>query len=702
MAVLEKIRQRNIFLTIIIGLALVLFIITLAGNTGQEMWRQIQNFTGGNSAIKVGGKSIDAQEFAQELERFNKMNENAGQQDAAAMRAQFTQYKEQELLAEAECEDLGIEASKEELSYYTVGDQPTQYIQAVAQKLGAAPKDIYEAMKSPDKKMEQDPNFLAIKDEWDYAVEMTEKQIKMQKMGMLATHLIQPNAIELAQLEEETGSEYDVELASKSYDDIPDDGFKVSDKEIKDAYETYKSLYKINEEQRRIHYIVLDIAPSAADLQAADKQMNMLLSKLGSTSGMQAALEFSGVTQDSITITSKEANDTTLKQVIAGEVGNVKLVPRTNNNYTFYKLLGSYTMADSLKIQVVQIAADKATQGKALADLKAGSKPAEVSKKYNKNIQAEQAVSENTIRPMQLDDKMRAKVAAANGDEWFMLNQQDQGCVIAQITDRKAETVFYKLGRALYTCDPSTDTENSLRDKLQRYVGTNKTMKAFTNEKNAKKAGLQLQETVVTASSAQISNGAGYMGMSMGLSDSYSAIKWAFENKVGDISPILDIDKGNKIIAVCLDEVYDKDYMPVTTPKVKEELKRIVLNEKKGAKLLKDWEGKATSVKDYADKMKAQFNDSLHVSFAAAGQIEPGLLGAIVGAANKGQLNKLQKLYKGKGGVYAFIVKAKRPGERKLPTEQLKAQYAQVCGMNLGEAFMNSRKIKNNTIKFYQ
>ena len=698
MAVLEKIRERNVFLTIIIGLALFLFIITLAGGTGQQLWQQVKNFTGGNAAIKVGGQSIDIQDFGAELDRFNKMQDNSNQ-DAGALRSEFASQLAMQMSLLDECDELGIKASDAEMSLHTVGAEPSQPIQQLAQTYRVEPQALYELVKKPDQYEKQNKmpkgsfsgskDYADLKDSWDYAVDMTEKQIRISKLGMLAMSLMQPSAVELKQLAEDNGTTFDVEVARKDYASLDDKDFKVTDADLKSVYDQYKSLFKLDAPSRLVHYIVLDIVPSNNDLAEADSIVKGFYKELADKPGLTGIAASGDLATDSLMITAKEAKDTTMKSVIALSEGGTMMAPRQGFVFTMYKNLGTVTAPDSIVLQQVQFLGDKAAQDTVLKQLNSGADVAALAQKYGPDKMVVQDNSQ-PLRPAQLanfSDSLRNVVYNA-GNEFFVAVSNEQGAAFMKVVSKTAPQTFYKVGRSSYTCTPSTATGDDLHAKLQSYLSANTDLKKFENEDAAKKAGLQLESAVISSNEGSV----------MGVPDSYNALKWAFDNKPGKISPILEVDRGNKIMAIAVDEKYE-DYRPVTDPQVKEFLTQRVLADKKGDKLMKEL-GKKNSLAEYAAAMDVK-TDTIHVTFGGVDNMgtEAGLVGRIAGAKGTG----LQPLFKGQQAVYAYnIVKADK-SERQLAKPELEQAYGNAHrGFNLQNAFRNARKIKINLIDFYQ
>ena len=94
MAALEKIRSKAVLLTVVIGLALLAFILTDFLNSGRTF------FGDGNTVANVGGTKIDAMEFQHRYELASQEMQARGQRsfDGAVLQSQVMNQMIQEIL----------------------------------------------------------------------------------------------------------------------------------------------------------------------------------------------------------------------------------------------------------------------------------------------------------------------------------------------------------------------------------------------------------------------------------------------------------------------------------------------------------------------------------------------------------------------------------------------------------------------------
>lgn len=694
MAALEKIRKRAAILTIVIGAGLLAFIL-------EEAVRASGAFTTDTLAAKVGDEKIEMQEFQNLSQSRQQAQDPDSKTDPAIMQQQLLQELIQEKLISQECEESNITVSGTEVAELMTKNPP-QSIMQLCQQNGIDPQTLLEQLKNPGNINPNDPGFQQVRALYETEAQKMANQLKQAKLGMLLMGCLQANDVDI-QLTKEESSVYDVTYARVDYATVDDSKVKVTDADIKEAYTKYKELFKLDEEQRRVHYIKVNIDPSTKDKAAAAVAINKIYAALQGQPGISGVRSNSDVVLDSITTTQVdkqvfgtkvENKDELIKNLIAGGLNACdKKDPTGRDRNTFmYKVTSTYQSIDSIGLDVVMVQGPKARQDSVMALLNGGI--AIDSLTSNPNIQIQKSNGQNLARAFQLPDSIRTKVNTAVGS-FFVYQASDQGAVFAKVAESKPALTFYNIARAKYVDYPSEGTKSELQDKLQKFMNKNKDIKAF--EKNAKAAGYDIVEEVINPATTQLGAQRSQFGMMPGIPESRKAVKWAYESKPGSISQIFISD--TEMLVVAVDDVY-KDYVPMTDPSVKESLTELVKNEKKGEYLMKQYNGKAKDLAGYAALMKATV-DSASVSMGAPQQMLDGRVSGLIaglGAKAKGKVH----LVAGRNAIFAVQVNNVTPA-RDLPKNQLAMQYRQQhfpVQQMFNAIMQGSRKVKNNLIKF--
>ena len=692
MATLEKIRQRKKILAIVIGAALLAFIIEV----GIEAWGR----SGGNSAAAiVGNEKIDIMHFSKEVEKAaaEAQQNNQDQVDPAVRQQQVLDDMINEKLLEKEYESLGITVSDKEISELMIGKNAAPAVVQFAQQVGAkSPLDLYEFIKNPDKQGVQRSQVAELENQWNKLQDDIVKQYKFAKLQNLLAGCMQANDLDRAQLAEEGAVTNVLTFAKKDYSSLPDDKYTVSDEELKAEWEKMKFMFKLDEEARAIHFIAVDIAPSAEDIAAANKIADAAYLALQKGRGVDSVRLLGTVHIDS-TIVTKDKLPAKVRDFFAGaEIGTVRRDTTTGEHHQMYKLINKQVSIDSVMLSYVSVQGDAKMQKTVMDQLNAGKSLDELKKAYPQKVDGKQGEWQ---RLYGIADSLKNKVGNAAIGTYFVYNSADQGAILMKVDEKKAPKLFYTLATISYDAYASTKTSDTLRDKFQDFLNKNKTAKDF--KENAAKAGYNAIDAIVTPSSPQLTS-----PYTRGIKDTRKAVKWVFDNKKDMVSPIFS-DNNNVLVAVSVDDIYKDGYLPYTFEQGKQMLTQRVRNSKKGDALMKQYKGKANDINGYAALMGSKV-DTARVAFSGMsdpklGQ-EPGLVGRIATA----KPGTLQGPWKGENAVIVYQIVKQEKEERKPSKEELDNRYAQARGIqslvnpqSIYHILSKATKVTKHLIDFY-
>ena len=678
MATLEKIRQRKKILAIVIGAALLAFII--------EVGIEAIGRSGGNSAAaKVGNEKIDIMAFQRRVEQEaakDQQNNQQSQIDAATRQQQVLDEMINEKLLEQEYKKLGIFVSDDEISQLMIGKNPAPAVMQFAQQVGAkSPAELYDFIMNPGKQGVQEQQVVELRNEWNKLKDDLTKQYMFAKLQSLVGGCMQANDLDRAQMAEEEALTNVVTFVKKDYASLADDKYPVSDEELKAEWQKLKPMFKTDEEIRLVHYIAVNIDPSQEDIAAANKIADAAYIALQKGRGVDSVRLLGTVQIDTAKMVQKDMPVKVRDQFASAAVGTTRRDSTVGNHHVMYKLINKEVSLDSVELSYVIVQGDAKTQTAVLNQLNSGKTLDDVKKAYPQKVDGK---LNEWQRVYNAPDSLKAKIANAPAN-YFVYNHGEQGATLMKVDSKKAAKTFYTVATVSYDAYASTKTSDQLRDKFQDFLNKNKTAKEF--EDNAAKAGFNAVEMMISPSTAQL--GLGMYGQSA-IKDTRKAIKWAYDNKQGAVSPIFS-DNNNVMVAVAVDEIYDQGYLPHTFAQGKEFLTNRIRNSKKGDDLMKQYKGKAKDLNGYAALMGSQI-DTVKVVFASNGDPklgnEPGLIGRM-SAAKQGNL---QGPWKGENGVFVYQVVKQEKAERKPTKEELDGRYAQSRGM---QVFSNPRMINN-------
>ena len=679
------------WLAIVIGGALLAFII----EAGVEAYGRS---AGKTVAAKVGNEKIDFMEFSHRVEQ-DAANDQNQQYDAAQRNQKVLDEMISEKLLEQEYKKLGIYVTDDEITKLTIGDNPAPAIVQFAQKLGAkSPAELYDFITNPSKQGIPEASVKELKNEWDKMQSEVIKQYKLVKLQTLIAGCMQPNDLDRAQMDEDESMTNVVLFAKQAYQSMPDDAYSVSDEELKAEWQKRKSVFKIDDETRALHYIAVNIEPSAEDIAAANKIADAAYIALQKGNGIDSVRLLGTVQIDTAMMVQKDM-PAKVRDIFAGaSIGATLRDSTVNNHHVMYKLINKQVSLDSVEVASAVVNGDAKTQTDVLAQLNSGKTLDDVKKAFPQKVDGSE---KSWQRIYNMPDSLKAKIANAAVGSYFTYHHTDNGAQLLMVTDKKSPKTFYTVATISYDAYASTKTSEGLRDKFQAFLNKNTSANAFAD--NAAKEGDNAVEVMVTPSTPQL--GVTQYGMG-GIKDTRKAIKWAFDNKIGNVSPIFS-DNNNVLVAVAIDDIYKDGFIPYNAPEVKEMLTTIVRNSKKGDDVMKKLQGKANSVSAYAQLMNTQV-DTVDVSFAMNGDRKLGNDYGIIGRMAAAKPGTVQGPWKGDNAVYVYQVLKQEKAERKSSKEELDNRYAQSRGAqifanprNINQILSKATKVKKSLIDFY-
>lgn len=605
MATLEKIRSKSVFLFIIIIVALLAFILGDFLTSGRT-------YAGsGTTMYSVGGNKVDYNDYQKATSQMQ-----AAGQDAAELEQLLLQRLLVEQLLEEQYSQLGINITDKEITRIMNDRLPiSQQLGQAAQQFGLPVTDrptVLDAINNPSRYGISADQQEYLKNVWMSEEAELEQSLKQQIFIGMLSGLYTANELDARSLYDDNMTQRILTTVSVPTSSVPDDQVELSDADLKAKYDDLKALYKtsifttynnpnyfnpramammpaaIDEPVRVIDYVVVPIQPSTADYQQADAEVQEALLALNEQNALEGLVGRKKFISNSNNVPLRVIkNDATLRELsdsdlVVGKVTQLR-TDRINNTYNIVKVLGRSAEIDSINVSAYGAASQQEADsimsvlnsGKSIADLLAATPDRGWDGQWLSLVGAQSNI------------KNRMETAATGAP--FVYSDSVQGVyTIYQINQRKPAQPYAELALITYTVDPSAQTMNDLRTQLNSFLASNSKGDAFSANADSL---YMLQHGFVSASSAHIGN----------LADTRKAVKWAMNAKAGDVSRVFETPQEYVVVAV--KEVIDGDYIPATSATIKEQLRASALNDKKSAKLVEQYAGKATDIAGYAQAM---------------------------------------------------------------------------------------------------
>lgn len=708
MAALGKIRSKGGILVGAIGLALFAF---LAGDAARscdgikgEARQQIGEILGKKISVQDYQKLIDEYQSAI---KFTMQRDNLTDQELKQVEDQVWQQLVSNRVIEADAEKVGLTVTEKEIQNVLNEGTNPMLVQTpfVNQQTGRfdvnALKQFFDSYnKAKAAKSPQVEQMQPIYDYWLFVEKNLRAQLLGQKYQALLASCVLSNKAEAKMAFKDNNEESQIQLASLAYSTVKDADVKVTDDDLKAKYAELKPAFRQNVETRDIKFVDFQIKASAADRSQVVKEMNDFQKQLASAADPAAVVSKSGseIPYLGLPVSNKayQQYPDIASKIDSLSVGTTGVVENAQDNtLNIIRVLSKAQLADSIQFRQINIAAATPDEARAKADsiqkaLAGGADFDALAKRYGQTGEKVWFTSQQyEMAPSMNQDNRTFINALLNGEVNATQNLAlTQGNIILQVLDKKAFTTKTTAAVIKKVVDFSKATRSNAYNKFSEFVAKSSTVADL--EKNAPKSGYQVQ------SLNDISTAEHYVG---GIPGTHDALKWLFEAKQGEVSPLYECGNNDHLLVIALTAVHPQGYRSWDDAQVKEILKREVIKDKKAEKLMAKLKG-VNSIAA-AQAKGAKVSSVNQITFAApafvqaTGSVEPALSGAVAGTA-AGKFSKAP--VKGNAGVYVFQVvkKSMRAGSKY--DETLVMQQAAQANMQLVGNFMQDLILKAKVV----
>ena len=711
MATLQTIRSKGPLLVIVIGIALFAFI---AG----DAWKIFQPHQGRQDIGEINGEKVSAQDYQKLVDEYTEVIKltngltSLNETQLASVKDQVWQsYVNNKLIAE-QAEALGltvtdaeIEAIIDEGTHPMLMNTPFRNPQT-----GAFDKDMlkkflvdYSNLSTSQMPAQYVEYYQTMGNFWNFVEKTLRQSALAEKYQNLISKSLISNPVSAEDAFKARTEQSDLLMAAVPYSSVNDSLVKVSDDEIKKLYNERKEQFKQLAETRNIRFVDVQVLPSDADRKAVLDEVTEYSEQLNNTTADYGT--FVRSTGSAVSYADIPVNKSVIPSDVVARLDSIGMnevfgpyYSQTDDSYNAFKIIAKVNAPDSIQFRQIQVYADTDEKAKTLTDsiydaIKGGANFEEIAKVYGQTGEANW-ISASSWEGGQLNSENETFIKTLISqpvNEVAKLNL-GQANIILQVTNKKSMQEKYKVAVIKRNVEFSNDTYNDAYNKFSQFVAQSNTIEEL--EKNAEEYGY----TVIPRS--DFSSSEHYVG---GVPSTKEVIRWIFDAKEGEVSPLYECGNNDHIMVVALDRINPVGYRNINS--VADMLRSEIRRDKKAELIMADM--KACTSIDQAKAVKNAVSDTVkHVTFSAPAYIsmtrgsEP-VIGAV---ASKTAVNATSAPVKGNAGVYMVQVLSKENGSEKLDVKSeettLTNMYSRFATQFINDLYQKAEVVDNRYLYF--
>lgn len=698
MAILQKTRDKaGLAVSIIIALALLSFIID--PGTLESAFNMMSSK---NNVGEINGKAVSYTDFQQDVDRFTVVNEmvtgNSAQSDQQQQQIRNAAWQSlvDKYLFTKKAADAGIKVGEEELKELLAGDMVSPVISQNPVFQDENGNFSKTALQNIINAVQTDQTGR-LKTYWDYIQNTVFTQQFYAKYGSLfsASNFQNPLMLKRAIADNNNTANVDFVLVPSVF--TQDSTITVSDEEVQKYYNDHKSLYRQNA-SRDMEYVVFEVTPSAADIEATKEAMNNIYDEFSTTEAVKTFLaRNSEKPLSEYWYRAGELNtiNTDLNEFVFSNASGTSPIVSDNEN-VFYagRIMATAQVPDSIYVRHILFAATDSQEkiDSVMNVLQKGESFANVATSVSADTQSAADGGQGNIgwlTQSYMIPGFEPALTAQVGKPFVLKTQY--GTHIVEVTKRTAPVTKKQVAILQKSSLSSNETFNDYYSQASKFAKL-----AAGDYKNYKAAVDTLGVYSHPMTAVQESN------------DTYGSInqarevtRWIFDNKVGKVSDIITVNNNYFFIATVtgihkdgiatLDETKDVIRQQLFAQKAAEKAAADVAEQIKGM----------DDLQEIADKLNTSVSSDVDVRFASLnGQ---GLDPKFIGAVSVAPEGKICGPVAGMIGTYVFKVNGRDTGafytedDAKANADQMASYMSQM----ILPVMMLDADVKDNRARFF-
>ena len=568
MATLQKIRSKGPLLLIVIGLAMLAFILG-------DAWKIIRPTQGMQYVGSIDGTSISAMDFQREVENYTEVIKFANQisdlseEQTRSVRDEVWAMMVRNYILEKEASAMGLTVTDAEVrDVIAKGDDPilaaTPFNGADGRFDADRLKDFlafYNELNPSDVAAEEYAYYQSMYKYWLFIEKDIKSGLLYSKYVSLVKASIVTNPIAAQNSFVNRVKRSDILVALMPYSELSDADIEVTNSDLKKTYAENKERLLNYAESRDIYYIDFAIQPSQADREALLAEVNEYTTQLEEMSADYAS--FVRRAGSDVLYSEVPRSAKNLPEDVAERLDSVNSYGvfgpyfcEYDNSYNTFKVINTVSGYDSIKFSMIQVIADNEADADKRADsilnaAKKGADFAELAVKY------QQVADENWLSA---DSYEPSVFTGENAAYINMLNSMKKGEVsvfkmsgynfVVKVLDTRTPLKKYDVAIVKRPAEFSEETSNAAYNKLSAFVSQFSTIDQLKDNMEGSDFTLLYYPSFMS-DSYDVS----------GVAKSHEALRWVFSANEGEISRIFEAGNENDhLLVVAVDKINKRGY----------------------------------------------------------------------------------------------------------------------------------------------
>ncbi|MBR5135677.1 MAG: SurA N-terminal domain-containing protein [Rikenellaceae bacterium] len=688
MAGLNTLRTKGgLFLTIFIGLALLLFIVSLAfenGGMGQQ----------DPKVAEINGEKITYTHYQDTFDAVqNNLSAMSGQ-DYSSSEAQDAVHNMtwQQLLNQYAIqpgfEKLGINVSDAERIELISGQYVSPIIASAftnPQTGMFSPEEVVNYLNAAAADQQYGPLMMQ---RYEMLVRDAQTQREMEKYVGLVSKGVFVNDLEVAAGVSAANKAFSGRWVGQNYAQVADSLVKVEKADIEKFYNEHKKMFK-QMPSRSISYVVFEVEPTENDRLAAANEVEKLAAEFAATDEPMIYAKSKSRQAIDEEYYSREALSAEMAAIAFGKDRSQILGPVLKNDvYHISRVTDVRSMPDSVGVSYIVLAQNAAKADSLMAAVKGGANFAAMAMEFSEERATAELGGELGVLPYSAyPEAFRTEIDKASKGSIFKVDM-GQVVYIVRVDRKDAPVMKAQVATITYPVMASPATEKEIHSVASSF--------SVAAQGSVEKFNAAASEFAMVPRVARVTNNDRQIA-GMG-NDSRSIVRWAFDAKIGQVSEIYTVDR-NYVVAVVTEQ---RNEQYATMQQVYNEIYPMVLNEKKFDYLKSQLAGK--SIEEAAAALGVEVGSFENVTangFYIDGiGIAPRTIGAIANVAE----GEVSKPINDMTGAYIVVVDQAVEAENQTADKERVRQQAMVeaqAAQRMNQALYEGSKIEDLRVKFF-